>query len=141
MSIVQKIRKSVTDILQIPCYYHSAEELNTLMDNATYPCAMFFLLTGGTVAQVGKVFRERVTFAMFFVDKTEFDFSSKENEKIIQQCKERAAKWLKSLIGSHTLHLVGTEATERIYDYFDVQLTGYGVRVTVEELEGECLTK
>ena len=122
MSIVQKIRKSVTDILQIPCYYHSAEELNTLMDNATYPCAMFFLLTSGTAAQVGRVYRERVTFAMFFVDKTEFDFSSKENEKIIQQCKERAAKWLKS-------------------HYFDIQLTGYGVRVTVEELEGECLTK
>lgn len=137
MSIVDKIRRSVEKATELHCLYQSAEQLNRIADNTDFPAALFVLLTQGQIASI-KPLRERVTVAMFFVDKTEFDFQAAENEHIIEGCQKKAHKWIKSLIGSHELRIVAVESTERVYDYLDVQLTGYAVRVTLEEITGIC---
>lgn len=138
MSIINKIIKSVGRATKQVCLYQSPEQLNRIADNADFPCAMFFLLSNGQLSEGLNNIRERVTVAMFFVDKTEFDFAALENERIIERCKGRAARWIRSLVGSHDLRLVNIEGTERVYDYFDVQLTGWAVRLTLEELHGVC---
>lgn len=138
MTLIEKIKHSVEKATKLTCVYQSAEDVNRIVDNIEMPCAVFFLLTSGQVADDLRNIRERVTVAMFFVDLTEFDFQAIENEHIIDRCKKSAGKWLASLVSSHDLRLVSVEGTERVYDRFDAQLTGYAVRVTVEELQGVC---
>ncbi len=136
MTIIDKIKQSVTDATGVPCYYQSEEELNRILDNAQLPCALFVLLRGGQLTTTNGHLRERVQVAMFFADKTDFDFTAHENEEIINKQKQRAYKWLLSLNTSKLLRVIGIIGTERAYTDYDVILTGYAVNVTLEELRG-----
>lgn len=137
MSIIEKIKQSVQAATGLRVLYQSAEQLNRICDNTEYPAAFFFLLANGGLDSSGGHLRERLNLAVFFVDKSQFDFNAKENEQIIQACKERAYKWLRSLYTSTDLRLLSVNGTERVYDLFDVQLTGFAVNVELEELQGD----
>lgn len=136
MTITSKIKDSVRESLGIPCYYQSEEELNRIFDGGEFPCAFFTLLRSQGITQDNGNIRERVQIAMFFADVAEFDYNAERNERIIDLQKQRAYKWLLSLRRSDTLRLVSTDGSERAYAEYDVILTGYAVRVTLEELQG-----
>lgn len=136
MTIVEKIQQSITAATGLRCYYQSAEQLNTIADNINYPCAYFFLLQQQQLNVTSARPRERVQIAVFFVNMTEFDFNSIENERIIDGCKERALQWVRGLSRDKYLRLISNNGTQRVYDEFDVILTGFAVNVTVEELVG-----
>lgn len=138
MTIIDKIKESISVATDLPVYYQSAEQLNRIADNATYPCAYFFLLTTQGISTDSMSLRERVNIAVFFVDLTEFDFDAMQNEAIIDECKQKAMRWVSMLSRDPYLRLTDLGASERIYDNFDAQLTGYAVNVTLEELEGYC---
>lgn len=136
MTIVEKIIQAVNDGGGVPCYYQSAEQLNRIADNMDYPCAYFFLLQQQGLNIDGGRIRERLQVAIFFVEPTEFDFDSIENEQIIERCKERAFKFIKHLMNSADFKLVSNNGTQRVYDEFDAILTGFAVNLTIEELVG-----
>lgn len=136
MTITERIQNSVKAATGLVCYYQSAEELNRLLDYAEFPCAYLFLLSSQQVTTTSGVVRERLTIGVFFVEPTEFDFHSAENEVIIDRCKRRAFKWLRSLMRDSEFRLVATNNTERVYDEFDAILTGFALNVTIEELKG-----
>lgn len=136
MTIIEKIQSSVKAGAGVPCYYQSAEQLNRIADNMDYPCAYFFLLQQNTLNIDGGNFRERLQIAVFFVEPTEWDFDAIENEEIIDRCKIRAYKWLRSLLTSADFQIVSQNGTQRVYDEFDAILTGYAINVTIEELKG-----
>ena len=101
-----------------------------------FPCALFQLLTNGQpVEEAGQV-KERVSVAMFFVERSDFDFDADENEKIIDQCKRRALRWIAGLQLDEDLDLVRWERTSRVYERFDAILTGFVVMVDLREREG-----
>lgn len=136
MNIISKIKKSIEDGAGVPFYYASAENLNVILDNAEYPCALAVLANQGTIADTNGQFHERLTLVVSFADKTEFDFDALENEDIIDECKKRAFRWLYSLRLSSDLKQVSLNSTTRDYLYDDVILTGFGVNITLEEVAG-----
>lgn len=136
MTIIEKIKNSIEGAVSIPFYYHAGGELNNILDGAEFPCAYAFLLESGTIADVNGLYHERISLAVFFCDLTEFDFDSFDNERIIDECKQRAFTWLSSLRMSDDLSVVSVTSTSRVYDQFDAVVTGYGVQVTIEEEEG-----
>lgn len=136
MNIIQKIKKSIEESTNVPFYYASAETLNIVLDSADYPCALAVLAEQGTITDVNGLYHERLTLVVSFADKTDFDFDSIENEDIIDRCKKRAFTWLHSLLRSDTLKNVSVNSTTRDYLLYDVILTGYGVNITLEEIEG-----
>ena len=81
-----------------------------------------------------------MNLAVFFCKKTEFDFNSEENERLIDDCKRLAFGWLSLLRKSGYLETVGNITTERVYDTTTDILTGIAVNVTLRELQGysEC---
>lgn len=133
MSIVNKIIESVEAATGYSCLYHSDAELDRLLDNAPLPCAWFTLLSDGSVINDTAQLRESVEVAVFFCDKTDHDFNSIENEAILDLLREKAFTWLKSLNGPGSLSYTGDITTQRIYDHFDVNVTAYGVRLTITE--------
>ena len=138
-TIVNKIKKSVQSGTGLTCLYGSLDSINVQMgDQTEFPVAFFVLLNNGSLDNRSSNYRERVDVAMFFVKPTEFDFESIENEAIISECKQCAFQWLNSLFLGGDLRYITTLNTSRVYNQMDDILTGYALRVRLEELVGEC---
>ena len=140
MTIVGKIKQSITDATGLPVYYHDEPTLNLLTSSMDFPCCLFQLLSQGAVVNEGGQMKERVTAALFFVDRSDFDFEAESNEEIIDACKGRAFAWLASLNGGGLLTLTANNGTRRIYDRYDDILTGFGLSVDLTEQVGYCTT-
>lgn len=137
MTIIEKIKRSVEAATGLPFLYHAAGEINELIARAgELPVAFAFLLDNGTIEDVNGMYHERVTFAVMFADKTEFDFNALENEQIIDRMKIKAYRWLQSLRTSNELNVIAINSTQRLYDTTTDILTGYAVNITIEEMSG-----
>ena len=141
MTIIEKIKQSVEGATGMPFLYHAADELNELIARCKeLPVAYSFLLDSGTIDDVNGRYHERVTLAVMFCDKTEFDFNALENEEIIDRMKVKAYKWIQSLRMSNALRVVSVNNTQRLYDNTTDVLTGFAVNITLEDIAGlgEC---
>lgn len=138
MTIVEKIRASIQRVHgeDFGVYYHDDPTINIIAETMTLPAAIVQLITQGELEQKSGQWREIVSAAVFFVDRSEFDFDADENEKIIDQCKRRALRWLAGLQMDEDLTLVRWERTSRVYQRFDAILTGFAVMVDLRETEG-----
>ena len=139
MTIVDKIIQSIEDACGVSVYYHDEPTLNVMTSSMAFPCALFQLLNNGRLVQEAGQIKEAVTAAVFFVDKSEFDFDAVENERIIEGCKVLAFDWLSSLNGGGLLGVQAVNRTSRVYDRYDDILTGFGVSVDLVELTGDCI--
>ena len=140
MTIVDKIRNSIQAELgaTFPVYYHDDPTLNLLTSQMDFPCALVTLITEGRAVQEGGTLKEIVSSAIFFVEKSDFDFEADANEVIIDRCKQRAFAWLNGLGADPWLTLYNLNRTRRVYDQYDDILTGFGVFVDLKENEGFC---
>jgi hypothetical protein len=141
MTIIEKIKQSIEGATGMPFLYHAAGELNELIARCKeLPVAYSFLIDSGTIDDVNGRYHERVTLAVMFCDKTEFDFNALENEQIIDRMKVKAYKWLQSLRMSNALRIVAVNNTQRLYDNTTDILTGFAVNITIEDVAGvgEC---
>lgn len=136
MSITAKLKSSVESATGLSLYYYDEGGINALLDNASLPCAFYYLIRDTELIRDGSQIRERASIAVYFVDKTEFDFKSDDNEAIIESLKTKGNSWLTSLVSDSTLTIDGTVRTTRIYNEFDVILTGIGYNLTIEENYG-----
>ena len=143
MTFIDKLRITIERATACRFYYHAAGELNEVLagvEIGSEPIAFAYLLKGGEVDVQRNQLREGVNLAVFFCKKTEFDFNSEENERLIDDCKRLAFGWLSLLRKSGLLDVVGSITTERVYDTTTDILTGIAVNVTLRELQGysEC---
>lgn len=137
MTIIEKIKQSVEGATGMPFLYHAAGELNELIARCgELPVAYSFLIDSGTIDDVNGRYHERVTIAVMFCDKTEFDFNASENEQIIDRMKVKAYKWMQSLRMSNALRVVSVNNTQRLYDNTTDILTGFAVNITLEDITG-----
>ena len=141
MTIIEKIKQSIEGATGFPFLYHAAGEINELLARCkSLPVAYSFLINSGTIDDVNGRYHERVTLAVMFCDKTEFDFNAIENEEIIDRMKVKAYKWLQSLRMSNALRVVSINNTQRLYDNTTDILTGFAVNITIDDVAGvgEC---
>ena len=138
MNIATKIKNSVREALgdEYPFYYLSDNQANLETGRMEFPCAVLRLITDGEIVQEAQQAKERVAAALFFLDLTEFDFDSEENEQIIEERKADALLWLLSVARSRELRVNPPTRTSRVYDRFDDIVTGYGLLAEVKELDG-----
>lgn len=140
MTIVDKIIASIKGALGdgFPVYYHDEPTLNVMTSTMEFPCALFQLLVNGRVVREAGQAKEAVTAAVFFVERSEFDFDAVQNEQVIDRCKKRAFAWLGSVNGGGLVDVLAVNRTTRVYDRYDDILTGFGVSVDIKEQVGEC---
>ena len=143
MTFIDKLRITIERATACRFYYHAAGELNEVLAGVRVGCepiAFAYLLKGGEVDVQRNQLREGVNLAVFFCKKTEFDFNSEENERLIDDCKRLAFGWLSLMRKSGYFETVGSITTERVYDTTTDILTGIAVNVTLRELQGysEC---
>lgn len=142
-SIIDKVIDSIKDAFEkkLAVYYHNEKTLNLVLDNADFPCAIVYLIERGDVVEENGVLKEKCTFAVHFIEPSEFDFNSIENEEIISRCKERCFEWIYSLNRNADIEIENVINSQRSYEAFDAILTGFGVLIEIKELTGICIKK
>lgn len=138
-NIIRKIANNITSATGLTFLYGGNEKINTIIEKAPLPCAIAYLVDSSQIIDEAGSMKERLNMAVFFVNKTHFDCDSLENEDVIDEMKQAALKWLQVARreASSNGFVVGEVSNaQRIYDTFDVIVTGYGVTVQVEELMG-----
>jgi len=138
-NIIRKIKTSIETATGIPFIYGGNHAVNTLIETAPLPCAIAYLVDNSQVVDEAGILHERLNIAVFFVNKTNFDADSLDNEDVIDTMKKKAFIWLQSArqrmnVDGLKIGVVGN--AQRIYDEFDVIVTGYGITVPIDEIEG-----
>lgn len=132
MNFIQKLRDTV-EVLGLPFMYGTAEELNELTQNNEMPAAMCYILIDSQMVRVGGQMCEQASVTIFFIDKTSFYFGSEENEGIINECQNRANRWIDSIRKGNHFSITGTINYRRIYLEFMTPYTGIGVNLLLRE--------
>lgn len=136
MSIIDKIKKSVTDAVRLPFYYDTPETLNVRLDNAKFPCALLHIVTSGAVQDTNGIIRERLTIEVLFATQSRLDFDGIQVEACeLDKMKRAAFKWLSTLYRNTDIRLVSVNGTSRYYAICGIY-SAYGVNVTIEEADG-----
>lgn len=137
MSIIDKLKLNVETTTGLPFVYGAQGDVNRALDYTALPCVFAYLIDTSAVEDVNGLCHERLTLALFFVNKTTFDFEGVENEGIIDGMKRRAFAWYANARTWDTLRLIGVNSALRVYDEIaDATITGYALNVTIEEVEG-----
>lgn len=138
MTIIEKIRNSIKRVHgdDFEVYYHDDPTMNIVADTMKLPAAIVSLITQGTLMQQSGQWRESVSAAVFFVERSDFDFDADANEAIIDRCKSRCLRWLAALPLDTDIEIMRWERTSRVYERFDAILTGFAVMVDIAEIEG-----
>lgn len=135
MTIIEKLR-GYTDL---KLHYQSQGNINDILDNAVMPCSFAYLAQNAQLIEDGLGTRKRINVLIFFVDLTKFDFGSSNNDAIISQMEIKAMEFLKALRADNKFYLIQNYGLKYIYDYFDVNVTGVGLDLLIEETN--CFTK
>lgn len=137
MSIIEKIKDSITAATGLPFYYDTPQTLNIRLDRAEFPCAMLNIVQSGAIVDTNGILHERLTVEVLFAQKSHLDFDGLQVENAeLQAMKERAFSWLFALTRSHVLKLQSLNGTSRYYATNDVINSAYGVNVTIDEIQG-----
>lgn len=137
MSIIDKIKASITAATGLPFYYDTPQTLNLRLDTATYPCAMLHILQSGTVVDTNGIIRERLMIEMLFATASNLDFDGTDVEaNELDPLKRKAFAWLLNLYRSQDLRLISINGTNRYYATDDAIYSAFGVGVTIEEAQG-----
>lgn len=145
-TIIDKLRRSLENVRNeqgetVPFVYEDANIQNIVFDRIVPPFVACVPLTSSAVQAGHNLFRERITIAVWFADKMaglNGDYNAEENERIIDECKQRAFEWAQSLTPAGELSLVSVNGAERAYLERDANLTGYMLNVTLEEQTVYC---
>lgn len=136
MGITEKIKASVESATGLTLHYYDDGNINAILDANPLPCAFYYLLKDTEIIRDTTQIRERANVAIFFVNKTDFDFDSEENEAIISDLKKKANIWLTQVLKDASIRITSDVQATRLYNEFDVILTGIGYRLTIEEIYG-----
>ena len=136
---LERVELGKGGIKPLPFIYADLDTQNIVIDNIEPPFAAVAPLSTGVVAGEHGRYYEQATFEVFFGDlmcQSLSDYNARENERIIDACKQRALAWLASLQGNNELQLVSVNNVRRTYMQFDAIVTGYMLSVTIKEREG-----
>ena len=133
--MIAKLKK-YTDL---KLHYQSDGNINDILDNAELPCAFVYLSRTAQLQADGLGLRKRANMIVYFVDKAYFDFNAEYNDKIIERMEKKAAEFLRNLQADNAFYLVQNFGLQYLYNYFDVNVTGVGLSLLIEETK--CFAK
>lgn len=137
MTIIDKIKNSVTGTTGLPFYYDTPQTLNVRLDRATFPCAMLHILESGAIQDENGIIHERLTIEMLFAVNSKLDFDGEDVEtNELDVMRRFAFQWLIGLYRSRDLRLKSVNSTTRYYATDDAIFSAYGVQVVIEEIAG-----
>jgi len=145
-TIIDKIARTIErpelgkgGIEVLPFIYATLDSQNIILDQIAPPFCACAPLESSAVTDEHGNYHDQVTFALLFGDlmcEPIGDFDAVANERIIDECKQRAFMWLASLQNNREIELVSINNAAREYLLDDSVVTGYSLNVTIKEIQG-----
>lgn len=136
MTVEEKI-KTVVDKMGITYLFDNWQVANIKMDSATLPAAINVLPVSGTFNLSRNKLKDFPNCMLAFIDKTEFDFDGRENDVVLEHCKNLAMEFLLTCNQSGLFEPIeGDIRYSVLYDKLDVNVTGIVIELQLKEVQG-----
>ena len=136
---IERVELGKGGVTPLPFVYADKDIQNFVLDNIEPPFAAAVPLTSGTAQDKFGLYHDQVTLAVFFGDimcEPSGDYDARANERIIDECKQRAFQWLAGIVPTDEVELISVNGAERWYLDGDQIATGYVLNVTLQEVQG-----
>ena len=136
-SVERKMASVAEKLKGITYLFDNWATANVRLDKMPLPAIINLLPVSGKFIISRTQLRDFPNCMIAFADKTEFDFDGKENDTIIERCKEHAVNFIRELNKSGLFEWVSDEVPYSIfYDKLDVNVTGIVIELKLKEVQG-----
>ena len=130
MTVQEKIKSIASRIEGTAYLFMNWAQTNVALDTIDKPTIVYVLPPSGTL-------NVKYASQIAFLDKTDFDFDSTENDEVIERMKGLFYTFLREYNkGEYFEPIEGDIPYQVVYDKLDVNVTGIVVTLTLVELEG-----
>ena len=139
MKIIDEIKRIVENELELPFIYENFYKINEELDYTNLPCVGCQRLVNGTLNNEAGQIKDSAPFLLFFINSSTYNYSSLENQAIIDIQKETAIDFIRAVEASDLIKYEGEIRYENFYNKFDFNdliNTGVALSITLKERAG-----
>ena len=137
MTVQVKIKSIASRIEGTAYLFMNWAQTNVALDTIDKPTIVYVLPPSGTLNVKYASVTDSPLTQIAFLDKTDFDFDSTENDEVIERMKGLFYTFLREYNkGEYFEPIEGDIPYQVVYDKLDVNVTGIVVTLTLVELEG-----
>lgn len=136
-SVERKINKIVQIMGGLSYIFDNWHTANFRLDKKRLPAVVNVLPASGVFNVEDRRMRDFPNCLIAFIDKTDFDFDGKENDVILERCKNYAMEFILTANASGLFEPIsGYVNYSVLYDKFDVNVTGVVLELQLREKQG-----
>lgn len=141
-SVESKIRQIIEDQWQPEADYmfYNWAQANAEIKRIKRPVIMYVLPASGSLYPMWNQTLDRPVSFIAFLCETDFDFKTRENDRLMQHMKELAAQFIQEVNKSGLFEAIPQKEEipyQVVYDYiFDVNVTGIMITIKLKPLNG-----
>lgn len=139
-SVERKINKVVQMMGNLHYVFDNWHTANFRLDNESLPAVINVLPVSGEFNVTRNRLRDWPHCMLAFIDRTDFDFDGKENDKVLERCKNYAMEFILTANASGLFEQIdGSVNYSVLYDKLDVNVTGVVLDLQLKEKDGIVL--
>lgn len=139
-SVERKIASVVETMGNLTYVFDNWHTANFRLDKESLPAVINVLPVSGVMNVTDRKLRDFPNCMLAFVDKADFDFDGKDNDEILERCKNLAIEFILTANASGLFEPISGDVRYSVlYDKLDVNVTGVVIELQLREKQGITL--
>lgn len=139
-SVERKIASVVETMGNLTYVFDNWHTANFRLDRESLPAVINVLPVSGVMNVTDRKLRDFPNCMLAFVDKSDFDFDGKDNDEILERCKNLAIEFILTANASGLFEPISGDVRYSVlYDKLDVNVTGVVIELQLREKQGITL--
>ena len=139
-SVERKIASVVETMGNLTYVFDNWHTANFQLDKESLPAVINVLPVSGVMNVTDRKLRDFPNCMLAFVDKADFDFDGKDNDEILERCKNLAMEFILTANASGLFEPISGDVRYSVlYDKLDVNVTGVVIELQLREKQGITL--
>ena len=139
-SVERKIASVVETMGNLTYVFDNWHTANFRLDKESLPAVINVLPVSGVMNVTDRKLRDFPNCMLAFVDKADFDFDGRDNDEILERCKNLAIEFILTANASGLFEPISGDVRYSVlYDKLDVNVTGVVIELQLREKQGITL--
>ena len=139
-SVERKIASVIEKMGNLTYVFDNWHTANFRLDKESLPAVINVLPVSGVMNVTDRRLRDFPNCMLAFVDKADFDFDGKDNDEILERCKNLAMEFILTANASGLFEPISGDVRYSVlYDKLDVNVTGVVIELQLREKQGITL--
>lgn len=139
-SVERKIASVIEKMGNLTYVFDNWHTANFRLDKESLPAVINVLPVSGVMNVTDRKLRDFPNCMLAFVDKADFDFDGKDNDEILERCKNLAMEFILTANASGLFEPISGDVRYSVlYDKLDVNVTGVVIELQLREKQGITL--